>query len=74
MSKFHELVKARGLSTVAKSCGVSPQAVHKWLKKGIPAPRVVEVERATGIPREELIPELYRDKPKRKPGEKRAAA
>ena len=64
MSKFHEAVKACGLAAIAKSCGVSPQAVHKWLKKGIPAGRVVEVERATGVPREELIPALYRRRPK----------
>ena len=74
MSKFHEHVKGRGLAIVAKALGVSPQAVHKWLKKGIPAPRVVEVERVTGIPREELIPALYRAGARRKPSDTRRAA
>lgn len=39
---------------------VSRAAVHKWVRSGrVPAERVVAVERATGIKRELLRPDLY---------------
>lgn len=44
-------------SALAKSLGITPGAVSQWVR--VPAERVVEVERATGIPREELRPDLF---------------
>jgi len=42
---------------LAKKLGLTPTAVLKWLR--VPADRVVEVERVTGVPREKLRPELF---------------
>ena len=46
------------LSEIARQLGISRGAVAKW--QVIPAGRVVAIERATGIPRELLRPDLYR--------------
>lgn len=43
---------ARALATK-----LSPQAISQW--KRVPAERVIEVERVTGISRHELRPDLY---------------
>ena len=49
----------RGLmAQIAKDLGVTRAAVTKWDR--IPAELVVEVERITGMPREQLRPDLYR--------------
>jgi DNA-binding transcriptional regulator YdaS (Cro superfamily) len=42
---------------VAKGLGVTRAAVTKWRR--VPADRLIEVERITGIPREELRPDLF---------------
>lgn len=47
------------LSRIAREVGVQRAAVCKWQKRGIPAERVLDVERATGIPRHDLRPDLY---------------
>lgn len=47
-----------GPQELGKALKISRQAVAKWTR--VPAERVVDVERATGIPREKLRPELYR--------------
>jgi DNA-binding transcriptional regulator YdaS (Cro superfamily) len=36
---------------------ITPQAVSQW--KRVPAERVLDVERATGVPRHELRPDIY---------------
>jgi DNA-binding transcriptional regulator YdaS (Cro superfamily) len=38
---------------------VKPPAVCKWEKKRVPAERVLDIARLTGIPKEELRPDLY---------------
>lgn len=49
----------RGYSSkVAAALGVTRGAVSAW--KQIPAEYVVIVEQATGLPREQLRPDLYR--------------
>lgn len=35
--------------------------ISKWEKRRVPAERVLEVERKTGIPRHRLRPDLYPD-------------
>jgi len=50
--------KAGGMRALARGIGVSYQAIQSW-KKRIPAERVLDVERATGIPRDRLRPDLY---------------
>jgi DNA-binding transcriptional regulator YdaS (Cro superfamily) len=47
------------LSRIAREIGVQRAAVCKWQTRGIPAERVLDVERATGIPRHALRPDLY---------------
>ena len=38
---------------------ISQQAISQWAR--VPAERVLEVERVTGVPRSELRPDLYPD-------------
>lgn len=42
---------------LARELGVTHGAVSQW--KRVPAERVLDVERITGIPREQLRPDLY---------------
>ncbi|MDF2975211.1 MAG: nitrate reductase delta subunit [Microvirga sp.] len=53
-----------GVSAFARALGVDRTAPYKW-RRGVPAERVIAIERLTGVPREELRPDLY---------EKRSAA
>jgi DNA-binding transcriptional regulator YdaS (Cro superfamily) len=50
---------AGGLGALAKALGISYQAVQKWRRSGIPAERVLVVEKLSGISRSELRPDLY---------------
>lgn len=61
---------AGGLTKLADKMKVSPQVVANWRSRGIPAERVLELERATadeaGMPqvtRHELRPDLYPNEP-----------
>lgn len=49
--------KAGGCSKLAKQLGISHVAVLKW--KNVPVKRLATVERITGIPREELRPDIF---------------
>ena len=58
MDILHHLRLERGrLSRLAKELGISTAAVAKWRR--VPAERVVAVARITGLPREQLRPDLY---------------
>ena len=46
-----------GFAKLAQMLGVSRQAVHKWQR--IPAERVREIERLTGISSADLRPDLF---------------
>jgi DNA-binding transcriptional regulator YdaS (Cro superfamily) len=48
---------AGGLTKLATSLGISKQAVAQWDE--VPPLRVLEVERASGVSRHELRPDLY---------------
>jgi DNA-binding transcriptional regulator YdaS (Cro superfamily) len=51
---------AGGIAQLAKLCNVRYQAVQKWRATNrLPAERVLEVERFSGVPRSELRPDLY---------------
>jgi DNA-binding transcriptional regulator YdaS (Cro superfamily) len=55
-------VKAAGtMDKLAIALGISCPAISQW--KRIPPGRLVDIERITGIPREELRPDLYRQPP-----------
>lgn len=47
-----------GKAELGRRIGVSGPAISQWDK--VPADRLVDVETATGVPREELRPDLYR--------------
>lgn len=51
--------KAGGQQALADKCGVKYQAVQKWIRNGVPAERVLDIESATGISRHELRPDIY---------------
>lgn len=42
---------------LAEAIGVSPPAISMWTR--VPAERLMDVSRATGIPPEQLRPDLY---------------
>jgi DNA-binding transcriptional regulator YdaS (Cro superfamily) len=47
-----------GLSRLAKKVGCSHQAILKW--RQVPCEYLLAVEKATGIPRHELRPDLFK--------------
>jgi DNA-binding transcriptional regulator YdaS (Cro superfamily) len=49
--------QAGGSVGLGRSLGISSQAVSQW--KRVPAERVLDVERASGVSRQELRPDLY---------------
>lgn len=51
------IVRIGSVSALARAIGVSPQAVSQWTI--VPVERLIAVEKATGIPRQELRPDLY---------------
>ncbi|MDW9814958.1 hypothetical protein GOB25_07730 [Sinorhizobium meliloti] len=60
MEKLTAYLKAeRGrLRDLAKICRVRPSAISQW--KSIPVEHVPEVSAFTGIPKEELVPDVFR--------------
>ena len=48
-----------GAEAFAEAVGVSRRTVFNWKAVRIPADRVPDVERITGIPRHELRPDLW---------------
>lgn len=55
---------AGGLRSLARLLGISFQAIQQWKK--VPAERMLEIERVTGVARERLRPDLYRVEPEEK--------
>ena len=55
---IEKAAKAVGtIAALARKLGITRSAIHQWPR--IPAERVIEIERATGVPRNELRPDLY---------------
>lgn len=51
---------AGGQSSLARSVGVSPQAVQQWVESGrVSHKKVLDVEKITGVSRSDLRPDLY---------------
>lgn len=46
-----------GATRLAEALGVTRSAVSQWPR--VPAERVIDVERITGVPRHELRPDIY---------------
>ena len=54
------VLAAGSQSALARAVGVSPQAVQQWVDSGrVPLRRVLYVERATGVSRTRLRPDIY---------------
>jgi DNA-binding transcriptional regulator YdaS (Cro superfamily) len=54
--------RAGGQAPLARLIGTTQSQVWFWLnesKRGVPAEFVLPIERATGVPRNELRPDLY---------------
>lgn len=51
------LAAAGSINALARTLGIDPAAVSRWHR--IPAARVIQVERVTGVRREILRPDLY---------------
>ena len=56
-----------GQARLAALLGLSRMAVSGWVRRGVPAGRVLSVEKLTGVSRHDLRPDLY-------PRERRARA
>jgi len=52
---------AGGWRPLARKLGIRMQSIQMWTR--IPAERVIQIEAVTGIPREELRPDLYPPRP-----------
>ena len=51
---------AGGIRPLARLIGISAPSIWEWRKRGrIPAERVLDVERETGVSRHDLSPKLY---------------
>ena len=60
MSKeLKRVIKQVGLTKLAHRLGVRPNVLDHWRNRGIPAKRVLALERETGISRHVLRPDLY---------------
>jgi DNA-binding transcriptional regulator YdaS (Cro superfamily) len=49
--------KAGGVQKLAEALSIKRQAFYMWKK--VPSERVIQIEIATGIPRQRLRPDLY---------------
>jgi DNA-binding transcriptional regulator YdaS (Cro superfamily) len=52
--------RAGNASALARALNITPAAVLQWRR--VPTSRVLEVEQITGVPREQLRPELYAER------------
>jgi DNA-binding transcriptional regulator YdaS (Cro superfamily) len=59
--------EAGGQSSLARHLGCTPQAIQRMCASGrVPAERVLQIEKVTGVSRHELRPDLYPMPRKRK--------
>ncbi len=58
LRKYLNEERGRG-SDLAREVIVTPGAIWQWADSQVPAERVLEVERVTGISRHDLRPDLY---------------
>lgn len=57
LTEYLNAARGRRLQ-LAEKLGIKPSAISQWKK--VPLARVVEIEAATGIPREELCPDTFK--------------
>lgn len=51
--------KKQSLEALAGIFGVHKTTIRYWERKGIPPERCAEIEKATGIPRKTLRPDIF---------------
>jgi DNA-binding transcriptional regulator YdaS (Cro superfamily) len=51
------IIAVKTRAELAERLGITPGAISQWDK--IPINRVTDVERVTGVPREQLRPDIY---------------
>lgn len=57
---FDEYLTRRGAAAeIARALTINHAAVRQWKDRGVPAERVLEVERLTGISRHVLRPDVF---------------
>ena len=58
---FEELLNGAGTNQagLAVKIGVTRQMLHKYKSAGIPANRVIQFEKVTGVPRERIRPDVF---------------
>ena len=66
-------LKNMRLSQLATALNVNKSLVTRWSQKQVPAERVLQVESATGIPRDMIRPDIYGVAPKAKAKRSRSA-
>ena len=49
-----------GVSETARRAGVTRQAVQHWVRVGFPADRLLDLEKALGLPRDVLRPDIFK--------------
>lgn len=56
-----ELLRLRDMKLIdlAREAGVDKSTVTRWAQKRVPAERIADVERITGISRHELRPDIF---------------
>jgi DNA-binding transcriptional regulator YdaS (Cro superfamily) len=61
MRVMERIIKAAGgQSELARRLDIRQQSVYQWVVRGrVPAERVLDVERITGVPRHQIRPDLY---------------
>ena len=52
---------AGGLSALARLLDITPQSIIKWTR--VPRKRILQIERLTLVPRQELAPDLWKGLP-----------
>ena len=56
------LTAAGGIRPLARALNIDPASVSRWTR--VPYEHILSIEKITGVPREELRPELYRKPPR----------
>lgn len=58
---FREVVSALGnQEKLAEAMGVTRAMLHYYQKNGLPVDRCIQMEQLSGVPRERLLPNLFR--------------
>jgi len=54
--------KAGGQTSLARAIGSTQGHVSQWIRRGkVPADKVLKIERVTGVSREKLRPDIFKD-------------